>query len=316
MHFDFQHAVSVPFRMQPGLRRLDPGSLQLTPNAPGSRHLREKLAVLFGWPGDALLAQPGFDSTPALKALAAQAAAEHPAAWAVGDDGWWRARWLGWSVDPSGAVHDTGSTLPEVGNCLRSLPASWRPAALLALAFAEDFAIVDGNTASLPWLAVALPSHWSPREKIGRHFAEVHAPVADNQLLITASEHLMRLVTGSDRWERFVWNISRHPRLHNHPDRINPQPWPASAAADDLAAQAWFRTERQTFIPLPDRRQAVFTILVHSEPLATAIRTPQQAQALHDAVASMSPAVLAYRSLDDARERLLIWLAARAAGAA
>ena len=45
MPFDFNH-VSVPFRMQPGLRRIAPGSAQLTPTTNSSRHLREKIAVL------------------------------------------------------------------------------------------------------------------------------------------------------------------------------------------------------------------------------------------------------------------------------
>ena len=130
MHFDFQHAVHAPFRMQPGLRRLPPGCPQLTPNAPGSRHLREKLAVLFGWPEDALLCQPGFEAAPALAALATQAAAEHPGAWDISPDQRWQARWLGWSVDAFGSVQDDGSTLPEVGNCLRSLPSDWRAAAI------------------------------------------------------------------------------------------------------------------------------------------------------------------------------------------
>jgi hypothetical protein len=33
---------------------------------------------------------------------------------------------------------------------------------------------------------------------------------------------------------------------------------------------------------------------------------------VHDALASMSPAVLAYRGLTDARDRLLVWLATQA----
>ena len=57
MPFDFDAAVSAPFRMQPGLRRLAPGTPQLTPLAPGSRHQREKLAVLSAFPELALQAQ-------------------------------------------------------------------------------------------------------------------------------------------------------------------------------------------------------------------------------------------------------------------
>ena len=46
MSFDFDAAVTAPFRIQPGLRRLAPGALHLTPLDPGSRQQREKLAVL------------------------------------------------------------------------------------------------------------------------------------------------------------------------------------------------------------------------------------------------------------------------------
>ncbi len=312
MAFDFDHAVTAPFRMQPGLRKWEGNAPQLTPNRPGARHLREKLAVLMTWPERALQQVDGFDATPALDALAAQAAHEHPAAFQIVHGHTWQATWLGWAVTPAGDVRDIGSTLPEVGACLASLPVEWRRAGLLVLAFAEDFAIIDGANATLPWLAVCLPSHWAPQDKIGRHFAQVHAPVADNAVLIKAGEHLMRLACGAQRWERFVWNLTRHPRLNNHPATLDPTPWPAEADADALAALTWFRTEQQTFIPLPERQQAVFTILVDTQPLPEAITTAAQAQALAEAVATMSEAVLDYRDMADARGRLLDWLNARA----
>jgi len=50
------------------------------------------------------------------------------------------------------------------------------------------------------------------------------------------------------------------------------------------------------------------------EPLATALRHPADALRLHDAIASMSASVLAYKNLTDARERLLRWLGVRSAG--
>jgi hypothetical protein len=308
MGFDFA-AVTSPFRMQPGLRRLAAGAAQITPNAPGARALREKLAVLTSYPGQALLAAPGFDATPALDALCAHAAARHPAAFGWTPGGPVEARRLGWSL-----VGDAprGDGPAEIGAALGALPPEWRRAALLSLAFAEDFAVIDGRSAQIPWLAVCLPSHWAPEDKVGRHFAQVHAPVADNALLVSAAEHLARLVTGGEPWERFVWTITRHPRLHAHPARCDPAPWPAAVDADTLAAAAYFRTERQTFIPLPAQRQAVFTIHVEIAPLAEAIADPAHARQLHDALASMSPAVLAYRGLTDARDRLLAWLADRA----
>lgn len=318
MPFDFA-AVSSPFRMQPGLRRLASGEPQLTPNNPGDKALREKLAVLSAHPAHAFVAAPGFDAAPALHALCMHASGEHPDAFRAEPDAGWTALRLGWTVrgdTVQGEGH--GKSANAIGACLRALPAPKRLPGLLALAFAEDFAVVDSSSGRIPWLAVCLPSSWAPEVKVGKHFTEVHAPVADNALLISAADHLMRLVTGPERWERFVWTISRHATLAQHPLHCTAAAWPApdssrDAAADasSLAANAFFRTERQTFIPVPGAGQAVFTIHVENEPLVAAIDSPAHARQLHDALATMSPAVLAYRGLSDVRGRLLAWLGAR-----
>ena len=323
MSFDFDAAVQVPHRMQPGLRRLAPGAPQLTPsvvpNRGVARHLREKLAVLGAFPGQALLCAPSFDAAPALAALAAFAAAEQPQAFAV-DGERWHAPWLGWALDGDLQAQDTGTGWPEIGTLLHQLPAEWRRTALLSLAFEEDFAVVDAASGSLPWLAVALPSMWAPEHKIGRSFAQVHAPVADNRLITGAAPQLLKLVTQGERWERFVWTLTAHPRLHGHPDRVDPARWASGLDDDTLAAQTWWRTERQTFIPVPPDStdpagsQAVFTIQVQITPLTLAFTGPAQAGRVHEALASMSDAVLAYRGLGGAQAALLRWLARQAAG--
>jgi len=311
--FDFS-LVSAPFRMQPGLRRVAPGAAQLTPNAPGGRHLREKVAVLASFDDQALLTTLGVDERSLLRAIADEAARSCPGSFSLSTTAEGEKRVaaprLGWAVDGDSP---SGDGDPSIGAVLAALPASRRPSALLALAFEEDFALIDGPTATIPWLAVCLPSRWAPEEKIGRHFAEVHAPVPDNETLVAASASLARLVTGDDRWERFVWTISADGRLHQHPARRGPD-WPvaAHADADALAAHAFFRTERQTFIPIAGHGQAIFTIHVESVPLAEAVTSTEAARRLHDVIATMSTAVLAYRRLDGARDRLLAWLAARA----
>jgi dimethylamine monooxygenase subunit A len=313
--FDFDAAVLAPFRMQPGLRRLAAGAPQLTPLKPGSRHQREKLAVLSAFWPQALQQSAGFDATPALNALASHAMAEQPAAWH------WsgtraHALHLGTAVQAhTGAVQQTADGAfglgDEVARCLAGLPPAWRLAGLLSLAFAEDFAVITADGARIPWLAVCLPSHWAPEDKVGRPFAEVHAPVADNTLLVKAADSLARLVCGPERWERFVWNVTDQPRLHAHPARSSGARW-----AQTAVEAAWFRSERQTFLPLPAIGQAVFTIGVDVQPLSAVLNTPARAQALHAAIASMSAPVLAYRGLGGVREPLLAWLAARAAALA
>lgn len=184
----------------------------------------------------------------------------------------------------------------------------------LELAFEEDLAILDGDTATLPWLCVCTPSHWMPEEKLGLSLAAIHAPVADNARLLAASAQLTRLATGGQRWERWVWTVSPSNRYDQHPLRQPRAPWPDMADAAAFASRCFLRVERQTFFPVGrGTRQAVFTIRVHLAALTQAVDTPGKARRLHDSLASMSDAVLHYKGLAAARAPLLRWLVARAA---
>ena len=66
-------------------------------------------------------------------------------------------------------------------------------------------------------------------------------------------------------------------------------------------------------MPVHDARgqrkaQAIFTIEVMLEPLASAVCTPAQAQRLHAALQSMDASMLDYKNLSTARTPLLCWL--------
>lgn len=266
MDFDLAQ-IPVPFRMQPGLARLQDAAAHLTPLAPGSALFEEKRRVREA--GQSRHAVAGFDPAPALASIARQAAAQGLPAW--GD--------------------------------------AQRP---LELAFEEDFAILHGATGTLPWLCVCTPSHWAPEDKLGLDFASVHAPVADNRMLQAASRQLVDLVTRGGRWERQVWSISPSPRHDQHPRRHVPTAWPLENDLETFAAACWLRVERQTFFPVgDDTGQAVFTIRVRLQALMQAVDSAARAQRLHDSLASMSEAVLAYKGLAAAGPRLLAWLAAR-----
>jgi hypothetical protein len=325
--------------MQPGLRKLAPGALQFTPLDPGSPAFAAKLAALRAEPEETLLADPGFDDGPACRTIAAELARQRPADFALEGDRL-AVRRLGAVLDLlSGAVdlrprriadpanaaaaralhpapgdEAAAAVAPACAELLDALPQARRRQALLALAVHEDLAVLDGASTRLRWLAVCLPSHWAPGDKIGRPFAEVHAPVADNALLVSAAAHLARLVTQPQRWERFVWNLTPHAGLDQHPRRHPKPAWPLAGGAAAVGAAAWMRTERQTFVPLPAEAQAVFTIHVGMDRLADVARDPRRARRLHDALASMSDAVLDYRGLSAARAPLLQWLLERAQG--
>lgn len=270
MDFDFS-LIAAPFRMQPGLRKLAPGTPQLTPLAAGSPLWSEKKAAVDA--GVSRLCVPGFDPLPAIESIAAHAVSMR-------------------------------------------LPGTFSSEEPLELAFEEDFAVLEAAGGTLPWLCVCVPSHWAPEDKLGLPLAAVHAPVADNALLLAASQQLVSLVTAGDGcWERFVWTVTPSGRYDQHPKRHAREPWPATGDAHEFARRCFFRAERQTFFPVGGgTRQSVFTIRVMLEPLVQVVDTPDKAQRLHDALASMSEAVLAYKGLGPARAPLLAWLQERAAG--
>jgi hypothetical protein len=87
----------------------------------------------------------------------------------------------------------------------------------------------------------------------------------------------------------------------------------AGASADELAARALFRTERQTFIPLPDSARRSSRSTSTCSRSRRAITEPRGAQRLHDRDRQHEPGRAGSTAAStDARDRLLAWLAQRA----
>jgi hypothetical protein len=350
-------AITSPFRMQPGLRRVAPGTPAVHAAPPGSPEFQAKLAALAHDADQCLVGSAEVDARPALRAIAEAAGRDCPQALMLRGDRLVSAalglvvdvetgelfalpagladlpaevttssRWAAKSGDTSKATPSRAARANEA-DCaasphasaherLSTLPPAQRAAALASLTLREDFALIDAASVSLPWMAVCLPSHWDPSEKAGLGFAAVHAPVADSDNVRAAGAHLLALVSGEQRWERFVWTLTPWPGLDQHPARHPTPAWPGEAQADAAAVLdlATLRTERQGFIPLPGRRQTVFTIEVQARPLRQALADEGvDPVTLAGALASMSDAVLAYRNLTSARERLCAGLTALAA---
>src|SRR5512133_2863610 len=131
MNFDISQ-VAVPFRMQPGLRRIDAAAVAPTPLAPGGALWQEKAAVLRA--GQSRHAASGFDAAPALAAIAAQA------------PGWDSATTpIELAFEEDFAVLDGATgTLPWLCVCV---PSHWAPEDKLGLDFAAVHAPVADNAA-------------------------------------------------------------------------------------------------------------------------------------------------------------------------
>ena len=136
MDFDFNQ-IAVPFRMQPGLRRLEPGAAQLTPLDPAGPLSAEKRKVLAA--RQSLHCIAGFDPAPALAAIADQARRDGVAdALRPG-----MPPELAFEEDLAILDGDT-STLPWLCVCA---PSHWAPEDKLGLSFAAVHAPVAGNAA-------------------------------------------------------------------------------------------------------------------------------------------------------------------------
>ena len=299
---------ATPFRMQPGLRRKAAGDAHFHLLAPTSARFQEKLAALAHDAERCILLAPGFDALPALRALAEVLAQEHAAQFRL-HERTLECRAFGASIDlNNGEVKYPLLGDTKIIGAIKNIPSNKQAWALLSLCVEQDVAVLQAPFGTLGLLAVCTPSHWAPETKIGLSFTQVHAPVADNALLVKAAEGLMKLVTGAEAWERFVWTITPSALYDAHPARHPGRVWPNSLGRE-FAEQCYLRWERQSFLPLAEHGQALFGIHIRIAPLLIAVDTAPLLSSLHLSVQSMSEAVLEYRGFTAVRERLLQSLA-------
>lgn len=275
--------VDSPFRMRPGLARLAPASH--TP-APIALFLRDALAPAYG-----------AHKAEVLNARRAQAMLGVPDAAVLQ------------------AVADAYAA--QTGVLLAPEPDA------LALGMQEDFVVLHdepdpespapaSSTLRTRFLSVCFPSNWNPASKLGLDFTAIHAPVADNALLQAGARGIIDMAFRQAPMLRHVWLLTPSADLPQHPDTRRLRWDDALAQADAPAAsgrlidQLCFRVERQTTLPLPALGRGVFFIRVMVCPLPQVLAVvPGRAAELHEALASMSDAVLAYRGMTAVRERLL-----------
>jgi len=172
------------------------------------------------------------------------------------------------------------------------------------LACSDDLVVLrrtGPGRATAELLAVAFPSGWPPRLRAGADLPALHAPVADGDRLRAASVALTEALLTKGPYAQHVWGLDPDGRLDRDPSAPD-----AAAHGCPPPDRWWLRVERQTSLPLPHLGRALFLIRPHLVPLTSL--AADRRHLLHDAVASMSPAVLAYKGLAEVRDDLLAWL--------
>lgn len=162
----------------------------------------------------------------------------------------------------------------------------------LTMSIQEDWVLFSPNKSgklSAQVLSVHFPSGWDPKEKVNMTFSEIHEPVADNNLIMKASEHISNIICNKGPYVRHVWTISDSDDLSRHPKLIFKK-------EIENIDQLWYRCERQVTVPLAEEA-CLFLIRVYLVPLIEVFKDNTKKKCLIDSINSMSHAALEYKNL-------------------
>jgi dimethylamine monooxygenase subunit A len=180
----------------------------------------------------------------------------------------------------------------------------------LACQIQEDLAVVRSDAEGGHWLSylhLCCPNHWAAGDKIGRDFADIHAPVAGIESINRRADvHVKTMIAATEGLVRFAWGLATDDELDHHPDR---DVLTAARRFDAGRPRAFVRVERQTLWGFPAVGAALFTIRTSFIDCAELkSRDPDMCAALATAIESMSAESIQYKGLGQCREPLLAWL--------
>lgn len=216
--------------------------------------------------------------------------------------------WLGWSAElglDTGAVGEMARRPAPLAHLIADVE-PLDALDFLAMNLQEDLSILAREPHSgADWLAalhVLLPERWDPRDKVGRDFVAVHAPVAGSSPMNATAPRLVEAIVTRGPFLRFVWGVTGSDQLDHHPAAAREARRPFDPA------HTFIRVERQTLSGCPTASGALFTIRPYLYPLAQVAADPARAEQLAHALDSMPPDQLAYKSMADLAPPLLAWL--------
>ncbi|MCS7227189.1 MAG: DUF3445 domain-containing protein, partial [Gloeomargarita sp. SKYB31] len=179
----------------------------------------------------------------------------------------------------------------------------------LAMQVQEDVCVVcrAGDRHWVSAIHLCFPNHWAAQDKIGKTFAEVHAPVPGMAPLNQRGAVLVHAMIAGPPMVRFAWGLSTDTELNHHPDQ------PAGRTFDPQHPQLYLRIERQVIWGLPTVDAALFTIRTYFRDVNVLRRDPRLCTLLQQAIRSMSPPSLTYKGLAAHWQEILAWLGAGSA---
>lgn len=128
----------------------------------------------------------------------------------------------------------------------------------------EDVAVVQMQEGE-DWLTaihLCSPNHWSPTEKCGRNFADIHQPIPGMDKTMQQHPKMLSAIIQKGPFTRFAWGIATDNRLNHHPTPpagIDSEFWNGRLEGDD-STKFFVRTERQNLVGFSEENAFLFTI--------------------------------------------------------
>lgn len=159
----------------------------------------------------------------------------------------------------------------------------------LGLQIQEDIVLLYNGKIEAAF--VAFPSGWNPLSAWGKTLEQLHAPVADGDVLRKMSNKITQLMCGDHCYHRYVWTLTNRKYLSAHPvyttnDKSIPE------RIEDL----WWRTEHQITFPIQKDIASGFLIDVNVTPFT--VLSSNQQDIICESINSMSEPVLKYKRLE------------------
>jgi dimethylamine monooxygenase subunit A len=181
------------------------------------------------------------------------------------------------------------------------------PLEAAALLVQEDLCLLQPDAAGtliLTGACLCFPSRWRLADKLGHPMLAIHGPVPGLNAKIgpTIDRFLAGLKAGNI-YSRTNWSLTTDPALFQ-PVALPHEPIAAAAAGENVL----YRVERQTLRTLPGSGAVLFGIRIHQHKLAAFEALPDQRRALADAVATLDPSLVDYKSMTAIKEAVVSYL--------
>lgn len=155
---------------------------------------------------------------------------------------------------------------------------------------------------------LCFPNKWSPAEKIGKSFAQIHDPVAR---FADENRNAGSLVTALSRggpYVRFAWGLSSDTRLDHHPRHG------ITIDFQEPGDPLYVRVERQTLVYLGEAGLLLFFIRTYYYDCYEICADAKVRASLLDAIESMTADTLRYKGLVSCKDHIISWLRADGSG--